>query len=88
VLYTWKLDDIENPKFLLHGGMYMRLKDAFIPVAKIECRPFAISASYDANISQLKTASMGRGGFEVSLSWQKYLDRYNSSRDAVRCPRF
>ncbi|MEO6404602.1 MAG: PorP/SprF family type IX secretion system membrane protein [Ferruginibacter sp.] len=88
VLYSWKLDDVENPKYILHAGAYFRLKDAMIPVAKLECKPIAIAISYDANISPLKAASQGRGGFELSLSWQKYLDRYNSSRDAVRCPKF
>lgn len=86
-LYTWKLDDAENPKYSIHLGAYMRWKDAIIPVAKVECRPMAIAVSYDANISQLKTGSNGRGGFEVSLTFQKY-KQFNSSREAVRCPKF
>ncbi|MEO7265920.1 MAG: PorP/SprF family type IX secretion system membrane protein [Ferruginibacter sp.] len=88
MLYSWKLDDWENPRYILHAGAYFRLKDAMIPVVKLECKPIAIAVSYDANISPLKSASQGRGGFELSLSWQKYLDKYNSSRDAVRCPKF
>jgi hypothetical protein len=87
-LYSWKLDETENPKYTFHAGAYLRWKDALIPVAKIECRPVAIAVSYDGNISQLKTGSKGRGGFEVSLTYQKYADRYNSSREAVRCPKF
>lgn len=87
-LYSWKLDETENPKYTFHAGAYLRWKDALIPVAKIECRPIAIAVSYDGNISQLKTGSKGRGGFEVSLTYQKYADRYNSSREAVRCPKF
>ncbi|MDB5202565.1 MAG: type secretion system rane protein PorP/SprF [Ferruginibacter sp.] len=88
VLYSWKLDDVENPKYLFHAGAYLRLKDAMIPVAKIEFKPLAVAVSYDANISPLKVGSKGRGGFELSVIYQKYLDRYNSSRDAVRCPKF
>ena len=88
ILYTVKLDDVENPKYLIHAGTYIRMKDAIIPVAKLEVRPLSFAVSYDANISALKTASQGRGGLELSVSWQKYLDRYNSSRDAVRCPKF
>lgn len=88
VLYSWKLDDYEDPKYTFHVGAYLRLKDALIPVAKLEFKPLAVAVSYDANISQLKSASKGRGGFELSLSYQKYLDRYTTSRDAVRCPRF
>lgn len=87
-IYSWKLDDIENPKYLLHFGTLMRWKDAIVPVAKLEFKPLAVSISYDTNISPLKSASNGRGGFEASLTYQKYLDRNNSSKDAVRCPRF
>jgi hypothetical protein len=87
-LYTYKLDDTENPKYLFHAGAFMRWKDAVIPVAKLEMRPLSISVSYDANISQLSAASRGRGGFEMGLTYQKYLSRDNSSIDAVRCPRF
>jgi len=88
VMYSYKLDDSEDPKYLIHAGGFLRVKDAFIPVAKIEMRPLAISISYDANISQLSAATRGRGGFEMAISYQKYLNRDNSSRDAVRCPRF
>ncbi|MEO8768603.1 MAG: PorP/SprF family type IX secretion system membrane protein [Ferruginibacter sp.] len=86
-LYSWKLDETDDPKYALHLGAYLRWKDAVIPVAEVECRPIAIAVSYDANISQLKTGSNGRGGFEVSLTFQKYR-QFNSSREAVRCPKF
>jgi hypothetical protein len=88
VLYTWKLDDIEDPKYSFHAGASLRWKDAFIPVLKVEAAPLGIAVSYDVNISPLRTASQGRGGLELSLSYQKYIDRYNSSSDAVRCPKF
>ena len=86
-LYSWKLDNTENPKYSLHLGAYLRWKDALIPVVKVECRPIAVALSYDANISQLKTGSNGRGGFELSLTFQKYRE-FNSSKEAVRCPKF
>lgn len=87
-MLTYRLDDVENPRYFIHGGAFLRLSDAFIPVAKIEMRPLAISVSYDANMSKLSTASTGRGGFEIALSYQKYLNKDNTSREAVRCPRF
>jgi len=87
-LYSWKLDDIENPKYILDFGAFLRWKDAVVPVAKLEFKPLSISVSYDANLSQLKTASGGRGGFELGLTYQKFLDRNNTSANAVRCPRF
>lgn len=87
-LYTYKLDDADDPKYLVHGGAFVRWKDAIIPVAKVEMRPLAISLSYDVNTSQLSTATRGRGGFEMALSYQKFINRDHSSKDAVRCPRF
>lgn len=86
-LYSWRLQEEEDGKYLIHAGAYMRWKDAIIPVAKLECKPIAIAVSYDANISQLKQASRGRGGFEVSLTYQK-AKKDNSSMDALKCPKF
>ena len=87
-MLTYRLDDTETPRYFIHGGAFMRWKDALIPVAKIEVKPLSISFSYDANTSQLSAASGGKGGFEMALSYQKYLTRDNTSQNAVRCPRF
>ncbi len=87
-LYSWKLDENENPRYIFHAGAYLRWKDAIIPVAKIEFKPFAVAMSFDANTSQLKQASRGRGGFEVSLTYQKYSSENSESLDAYRCPKF
>jgi hypothetical protein len=48
----------------------------------------SVALSYDVNVSQLKTASQGRGGVELSIAYIGFLDRNNSSRDKVLCPRF
>lgn len=88
LLYTRKLDDPEEPKYLIHGGAYVRFNDAIIPVVKLESRPIAVAVSYDVNISGLKKVSNGRGGFEISLTYQKFLDRNNSSKEAIKCPKF
>ena len=87
-LYSWRLDDIEDPKYILHGGALLRWKDAIIPVVKLDFKPFAVSVSYDANISQLKSASRGQGGYEISLSYQKSFDSDKYGDESVRCPRF
>ncbi|MES2431554.1 MAG: PorP/SprF family type IX secretion system membrane protein [Bacteroidota bacterium] len=87
-MYTRKLDDPTNPRLTISGGAMLRLNDAFIPVAKIEVSPLAISVSYDANISQLKSASQGRGGMEIGLSYQKFFEKNNTTKNASRCPRF
>jgi type IX secretion system PorP/SprF family membrane protein len=80
--------DFNESKYNLHAGGYLRWKDAFIPVIKMDYKPFSIALSYDINISQLKSASQARGGFELSVSYQGFLDRDNSTRNAVLCPRF
>lgn len=88
IMYSYKVDDLDDPKYIVHGGAFFRWKDALVPVAKLDFKPFALSVSYDVNVSQLKSASNGRGGLEMALSYQKYLDRSNSSKEAVRCPVF
>jgi type IX secretion system PorP/SprF family membrane protein len=74
--------------YALHFGLFTRWSDALIPVIKIDFYPFSASFSYDANFSKLRTASQGRGGFEVSLSYIAFSNRNNSSRNALLCPRF
>jgi hypothetical protein len=89
VLYTMGLDDIlENSTYNLSVGGFIRWNDAIIPVVKLDYKPFAIAFSYDINTSQLKTASQGQGGFELSITNVSFLDRENSTKNAVRCPRF
>ena len=87
-LYAHKLDEMEDPQYLIQAGAYMRVNDALIPVIKIEPKPLAITLSYDINISTLRQVSRGRGGFELSLTYQKFLDRFSSTKDATKCPKF
>lgn len=51
-------------------------------------KPISISVSYDVNISKLSGASSGRDGLELGISYQKYINKDNNSKEAVRCPRF
>lgn len=88
-LYGIKLgEDLENPIYTLHGGAFLRWNDALLPVVKLDYHPFSFSLSYDVNISKLKTSSYGRGGFELGISYVGFLDRDNSTLNAVHCPRF
>ena len=88
-LYGIKLnEEIENPVYTIHGGAFIRMNDAIIPVIKLDYHPFSVSFSYDANISKLKTSSYGRGGFELSVSYIGFSNRNNSSVNYMRCPRF
>lgn len=88
-LYGLKLgEDIANPKYTVHGGVFFRANDAIIPVLKMDYRPFAFSLSYDVNISELKSSSYGRGGFELGVSYVSFTNRENSSLNATVCPKF
>ncbi len=88
-LYSYKLGpEPDNPDYIVSFGAYLRARDAFIPVVKLDYHPFAVAISYDANISQLKTASQSMGAIEISLSYVGFLDKGNSTRNAVLCPRF
>ncbi len=88
VMYSVKVGEPDEPQYVIHGGAFLRWKDAFVPVVKIDYNPFSIALSYDVNVSQLKTVSQGRGGVELSISYIGFLDRDNSSKNKVLCPRF
>ena len=88
-LYSYKLgSDPENPAYIIHAGAFLRWKDALIPVIKLDMNSISMAISYDVNVSQLKTASQGKGGFELSLAYVGFVDRKNSSKDRILCPRF
>lgn len=85
-MYGFKLgDDPENPDYAIHLGTFMRWNDALIPALKLDYSPFSVTFSYDANISKLKPSSYGRGGFEISVTFIKQLDR---GAGVLLCPRF
>ena len=88
MLYSFKLDDPTDPHYVISGGVFLRWKDAFIPVIKLEVLPLTFALSYDVNVSSLKASSQSQGGFELSIAYQKFVNKDNSSREAVRCPRF
>ena len=66
------------------AGVFYRWNDAVIPVIKLNYYKINIGLSYDANISKLKTASQYRGGFEVTLSYNNFLNIRNPTQ--VKCP--
>jgi type IX secretion system PorP/SprF family membrane protein len=77
-MVSYKLrDDPENSTSVFNLGSYIRWGDAIIPVIKLETNAFTVGLSYDVNISSLQTASEGRGGFELSLSYIGFLQREN-----------
>ena len=89
VMYSYKLGEFtDEPKYMVSLGAFMRLGDAVIPVLKIEMLPLAVAISYDVNVSQLQTVSQGRGGVEISISYIGFLNRDNSAKNKMLCPRF
>jgi type IX secretion system PorP/SprF family membrane protein len=88
-MYSRRVGDEDLPSHTVHLGAYYRYRDALIPVVKMDWYPLSIAFSYDINVSQLKPATAGRGGLEVSLSYITYLkETDNSSIEKVKCPRF
>ena len=66
----------ENSKytsFISHrtiaAGVYYRWNDAVVIASLLEMSNYAIGLSYDVNVSALRKASYGRGGFEISLRY-------------------
>ncbi len=88
MLYSIKLDDPTEPHYVFSAGGFLRWKDAFIPVVKLETSPLTFALSYDVNVSTLKASSQSRGGFELSISYQKFINGNRTTIEALRCPRF
>ncbi len=88
-MYSYKLGELaDDPKYIVNFGMYMRWQDAIIPVVQLDMMPLSIALSYDVNISPLQTVSQGQGGIEISVSYIGFLDRDNSAKNKMLCPKF
>lgn len=88
-VYTHKIGAYtDEPDFTLGAGGFLRWGDALIPTFQLAYRPFALSVSYDVNVSKLSATSYGQGGYEMSVTYVGFMDRENSSANAVLCPRF
>jgi type IX secretion system PorP/SprF family membrane protein len=59
--------DFRNFTTAVFLGGYYRSNDAIMVNAGVEFKGFRVGVSYDYNTSNLKTASNGNGGFEISL---------------------
>lgn len=79
-------DDPDNPSNFFAGvwTRFNNVNDAIIPYIGLEFNGFRLGASYDVNISSLKTASQSRGGLEISLIYIKRPAGYKP----MPCPRF
>lgn len=68
----------------LYVGSWVRFKDAIIPYLGLEFNDLRLGITYDYNSSSLKTASLNRGGIEISLI---YIHRASSEKP-INCPKF
>ena len=75
--------DEANPSSIFVGS-WLRVNDALIPYVGLEVGGLRIGASYDVNISSLKTATGSRGGSEFSLI---YIKRKSETK-GIPCPKF
>lgn len=78
--------DGEVTSVAVSGGVMARVKDAIIPVIKLRYQQFELGVSYDVNLSSLQTASKGRGGYELTLTFKGFMG--TETAESVRCPRF
>lgn len=69
--FNYKLgDDYELPTApAVFAGVWYRNEDAVMVTAGIEFKGFRVGVGYDYNTSQLKDASNGNGGFEISIRY-------------------
>jgi len=68
----------------IYAGSWLRLNDAIIPYFGLEFSDARLGISYDVNTSSLKTASLNKGGIEISLI---YTHQPNTERP-INCPKF
>lgn len=73
----------ENPSNV-YGGVWLRVNDAIIPYIGLEFSGLRIGATYDINVSGLKSGSESRGGMEISLIYVKRPPGFKG----IPCPKF
>lgn len=81
---AYNLNADEGNPSSIYVGSWLRVNDALIPYVGLEVGGLRIGASYDVNISSLKTATASRGGSEFSLI---YIKRKAESV-GIPCPKF
>ncbi len=63
-------ENIDNPTNI-HLGGWVRMDDAYVPMVGLEFNGLKIMASVDINVSDVKTATAGNGGYEFSIQYTK-----------------
>jgi type IX secretion system PorP/SprF family membrane protein len=71
-----------------YGGLFYRMKDAFVVNARFEFNTIGLGLSYDINNSSLSNLAGSANAFEVNLSFVSYVKRGFRSKNNNRMPRF
>ena len=77
-------NDFEYKPTTFYAGSWFRVNDALIPYVGLEFGDFRFGASYDVNVSSLRTVSNSQGGFEISLIYINKKD----TEVGIKCPKF
>jgi type IX secretion system PorP/SprF family membrane protein len=87
-LFGWNKKDEGTGaiNFAIYGGVFYRVKDAFIPTLKLRYRDMNFAFSYDANTSKLKAATNLRGGFEICVTKIGWTIDPQSEKARTICP--
>ena len=59
----------------ISAGSYYRWNDALVPTPRMDIADFSFGLSYDVTLSQLKTASQSKGGFELTMCYKFLLNK-------------
>lgn len=68
----------------VYAGSWLRINDAIIPYLGLEIGNLRIGASYDFNVSDLKSVTNSRGGSEFSIIYIKQ----KQENVGIPCPKF
>lgn len=87
VAYSKALTPIPEDNCNLILGSWYRFNDAISPYVGMEYKTFRGGLSYDINVSKLSTASLLRGGFELTLSYLFTQDENTRLARQTLCPK-
>jgi hypothetical protein len=75
---------LKGSDMYLIGGVVYRADDAMIASIGAKMENIVAKVGYDINVSSLSTASTGRGGFEISVT---YINQKKKPNTDKICPR-
>ncbi len=80
------LDKMQNSKYGIYLGPWLRWKDAWVIVTRFDVDQFSFAFNYDLTISKLAQPSESKGGPELSIIYIGCIPHFN--KKIVFCPRF